>query len=90
MLYALLAIVAIVAIGSFVISRIEGLTLFAPKSSKRLTASVEGFCVGDCRTLDGSCPLHIEREDCPLWRFVRADVPTQSFGSPFATPPTAG
>ncbi|NNG17079.1 MAG: hypothetical protein HKM89_11425 [Gemmatimonadales bacterium] len=90
MFYALLAIVAIVAIGAFVISRVEGLTFFAPKSSKRLTSSVEGFCVGDCRTADGSCPLHVERDDCPLWRFVEADVSTHPFGSPFATRQTAG
>lgn len=40
----------------------------------RLRASAESFCVGACR-VDGACRLAGAiryREQCPLWRYVRA------------------
>ncbi len=82
----LLALFGLVVVFAFVLSRIEGLALFAPKSTKGITGAAAGFCSRGCRTPDGRCPLtgSAERaQDCPLWRFVDADVPTQLYGSPF-------
>ncbi len=84
MLYALLVVLGLVVIGLFIVGRLEGLALLAPRSSKHIARSAEDFCTGDCRLEDGRCPMHVAREDCPLWRFVKADLPTQPHGSPFA------
>lgn len=87
MLYSVLAIVAAFAILAWIISRVEGLTLFAPKSSAGVSRSAGEFCHGRCRTPDGRCPLTGTAEaaaDCPLWRYVSADLSTTMVGSPFA------
>lgn len=85
----LLALLALVVIFGFAVSRIDGLALFAPSSTKGIAASATTFCTGRCRPPDGRCPLtgSAERaEDCPLWRFVDGDLPTSLYGSPFEQP----
>ncbi len=83
----LLALLALFVVFGFIISRVEGLTPFAPKSTKRIAGSAEAYCANDCRIVDGRCPLTGSREralNCPLWKFVDADVPTSLYGNPFA------
>ncbi len=82
----LLAILGVFSVLAFVICRVEGLALFAPKSSKHLADPAGTFCTSRCRMANGHCPLTGSTEpaaDCPLWRFVAADQPTRSYGSPF-------
>lgn len=88
--YSLLGVVLLGLAFGFVVARVEGLALFAPKSTKGIAASADGFCRGHCRLPDGRCPLtgSVDRAaDCPLWRYVRLDVPTAVYGSPFAQAP---
>lgn len=91
---ALFGVIAVALIFGFVVSRIERLALFAPKSTRGIAGSAGEFCERGCRTADGRCPLTGSAEraaHCPLWGFVGADVPTQLFGSPFGSPQeTAG
>lgn len=50
----------------------DKLTLFAPRGSRGLKGPVQHFCL-ECRNADGSCPLHLEPRDCPVWQFVEQD-----------------
>lgn len=72
---------------TYLLLKADGLALFAPKRTRRMTRAAQGYCTDLCRTPDGRCPL-VEvgdhRENCPLWRFVEADLPTIEYGSPFA------
>jgi len=71
---------------TYLLLKVDGLALFAPKKTRRITGAAQGFCTDRCRTRDGHCPLLEvgERRDvCPLWRFVDADLPTIEYGSPF-------
>lgn len=82
----LVPLLALVVIFAFVVSRIDGLALFAPKSTKGIAGSATAFCTGRCRMAEGRCPLTGSSEraqNCPLWRFVDEDVPTSLYGSPF-------
>lgn len=86
-LYTLLAILLLVAVFGFVVARVEGLALFAPKRTRQVAPSAQVFCADRCRTPDGRCPLTGttgRAADCPLWKFVAADVPTSLYGNPFA------
>ena len=75
---AVLAIIIVaVVIGLFAI-KLEGLALFAPKSTKHIRGTAQTFCLDHCRTPDGECPLGFEVEDCPLWQFVDEDLPSDS------------
>ena len=77
--YAIMAVVVIAVILALVAILTEGLTLFAPRSTRHVTGAAQRFCLDDCRLPDGRCPLMdsgLRREDCPLWRFVDADLPT--------------
>jgi hypothetical protein len=65
---------------SFVIARIEGLGFLAPKRSGGLTNSAADYCTHGCGLVDDRCPLTGSSEralNCPLWKFIEADVPTQ-------------
>ncbi len=87
MLYALLGVIAVFVVLAFIISRVEGLEFFAPKSTKRIGGPAYEFCTQRCRTEEGRCPLTGTEEaavHCPLWRFVEADLPTALYGNPFA------
>ena len=86
MVSALFGIIAVCIVFVIIFARVDGVALFAPKSTRKITASARGFCSGRCRTADGRCPLTGSAEpaeDCPLWKFVEADVPTSVYGSPF-------
>ncbi len=78
-----IAIVLIALVMALLVSRAEGLALFAPKSTKRVKGSAQAFCLDHCRTADGSCPLGLRPKDCPLWQFVEADLPTGVRADPF-------
>jgi hypothetical protein len=83
---ALLGVLALAIVFGFIVFRAEGLTLIAPKRTKAVANAAQGFCSDRCR-VDGRCPLTNSAEqagNCPLWGFVGADVPTVSYGSPFA------
>ena len=80
---AVLAILAIFVILAFVVCRLEGLTVFAPKSTERLSGAAQTFCLDQCRTDEGECPLGIGPEPCPMWRFIRADLRTDFRIDPF-------
>lgn len=64
----------------------EGLSFLAPKATMGLNGSAMHFCRTGCRTSTGDCPLTqsgVEAAECPLWKFINADVPTIRYGSPF-------
>jgi len=84
-LTALLAILAVFLVLATLMARSEGLAFLAPKSTRGIRTSAASFCSDQCRR-DGLCPLTGTSEQaaaCPLWGFVRADVPTAVYGSPF-------
>ena len=83
----ILAVLAIAAIATIVVARVEGLGFLLPKSTRGLGTSAQGFCSGRCRHPDGFCPLSGSKEPsaaCPLWNYVEADVRTTVYGSPFS------
>ncbi len=80
---AVLAILAIFVIIAYFASRVEGLTFLAPKSTKRIKGAAQQFCLDDCQTADGQCPLVTRTDDCPLWRFVDTNLRTDQRVDPF-------
>ena len=78
-----LAILAIFVILAFFISRIEGLAFLAPKSTARIKGAAQSFCLDQCQTEDGACPLDVAVKDCPMWQFVNADLQTDLRVDPF-------
>ena len=88
----LLAITALFAVLAFVIAKVEGLTFLAPKSTKGILASAATYCKEGCRLVDGRCPLTGTTEqamNCPLFKFIDADVPTSLVGNPFPYAPAS-
>lgn len=88
MLGPFLAILGLVLVFGFILLRVERLALFAPKRTLGIATSAEAFCQDGCRLVDGRCPLTGSAEqalNCPLWKFVEADLPTVLYGSPFAS-----
>jgi hypothetical protein len=87
-LAASLAGVSTLSLGfGYLLSRVDGLGFFVPKSTRGISASAQSFCTDKCRTAGGHCPLTHSSEaaaDCPLWNYVHADMPTAVYGSPFA------
>ena len=86
MLGTVLAIAGLFGVLAFIVAKVEGLTFLAPKSTKGISDSAATYCAGDCRLADGRCPLTGTTEravNCPLWRFIDADVSTTSYGNPF-------
>ena len=82
----LLAIAALFGVLAFIIARVDGLAFLAPKRTGGLTNSAADYCTHGCRLVDGRCPLTGSPEralNCPLWKFIEADVPTSLYGSPF-------
>ncbi len=83
----LLALLALFGIFAFIVLKVEGLALFAPKSTGGITNSAAAYCAEGCRLTDGRCPLTNTPEralNCPLWKFIEADLPTSLYGNPFA------
>lgn len=83
----LLALLALFGVFAFIVLKVEGLALFAPKSTGAIANSAAVYCADQCRLSDGRCPMTGSREralNCPLWKFVEADVPTMLYGNPFA------
>ena len=83
---AVAVISAIFAAGVTFVALSEGLTFLGPKATMGLNGSAEHFCRTNCRTSWGDCPLtqsNIQAAECPLWKFINADVPTVRYGSPF-------
>jgi hypothetical protein len=83
----LLAMLALFAVLAFVIAQVDGLAFLAPKRTGGLTNAAAEYCQRGCRSFDGRCPLTGSSEgalNCPLWKFIEADVPTSVYGSPFA------
>ena len=84
-LVAVIGIVALFIALAFVIARVDNLAFLAPRSSRSVAASAQHFCTDRCR-VDGRCPVTQEPErwaDCPLFKYVGADMPTVRYGSPF-------
>lgn len=71
-----LAILGIFAVLAFVVCRLEGLTVFAPKSTQWVRGAAQQFCLDRCRTPEGKCPLALDPDACPMWQFIQADVRT--------------
>lgn len=83
----LLGLIALFAAFAFLLMKVEGLALFAPRSTWGITNSAAAYCTGTCRLSDGRCPMTGTADralNCPLWKFVEADVPTSLYGDPFA------
>jgi hypothetical protein len=84
-LAAVLAIVAIFLLLAMMFARFDGLAFLAPSSTRGIRLSATRFCTDQCRR-QGICPMTgtVDRAvNCPLFRYVRADVPTAVHGSPF-------
>ena len=82
----LLIIFGIFVVLAAVFARLDGLAWLAPKRTARVSGVAQHFCDHNCKNADGSCPLvevHLRQEDCPLWRFINADLPTMPQGDPF-------
>lgn len=80
---SVIAILAIAVVMIGVVCRVDGVALFAPKSTKRIKGAAQRYCLDQCRTADGHCPLALEPSDCPLWQFVKADLQTDTRIDPF-------
>ena len=84
---AAVAISVLFLAGVTFIALSEGLTFLGPKATMGLNGSAMHFCRTGCRTGSGDCPLTqsgVEAAECPLWKFINADLPTVRYGSPFA------
>lgn len=84
-LTAVIGIVAVFLLLALFIARSDGLAFLAPKSTRGIRASASVFCVDRCR-VEGRCPMTETGEqanDCPLWKYVGADMPIVVNGSPF-------
>jgi hypothetical protein len=84
-LAAIAGILALFVILAVFIAHVDGLTFMAPKSTRAIRASAGIFCTDDCRA-NGCCPMTgtaQRAKNCPLWRYIGADVPTVVRGSPF-------
>lgn len=82
-----LAILAVFVVAALVVARVDGLALFVPKRTHALSDSAGVFCLEHCQTAGGECPLGatgMVPADCPLWRFIDADLRTKPYGNPFA------
>ena len=78
-----LAILAIfIALATFM-SRLEGLTIFAPKSTRWMKGAAQEFCLDRCRTPAGECPLELKPHACPMWQLIGADLRTDQRPDPF-------
>lgn len=89
----LLAIFGFAVVFGFLVSRIDGLAFFAPSSTKRLDGPAAEFCAHRCRAANGLCPLTgtVEpAQNCPLWRFIEAELSTGWYGNPFEPPVVIG
>ena len=84
-LAAVIGIVGIFLALMWLIARTDGLTFMGPGTTHGIRASASDFCVDECR-VDGRCPITGRKErdeNCPLWKYVDADLPTEPHGSPF-------
>jgi hypothetical protein len=84
-LAAVLAILAIFLILAMMFARFDGLAFLAPNTTRGIRLSATRFCTDQCR-LNGICPMtgsETQAADCALFKYVRADVPTTVYGSPF-------
>jgi hypothetical protein len=91
-LAAVLAILAIFLILATMFARFDGLAFLAPNSTRGIRMSATRFCTDQCRS-SGVCPMTGTGEkavDCPLFKYVQADVPTAVYGSPFEAQPADG
>ena len=78
-------VLTVFLIVAFIFARTEGLAFLGPKSTRAMRASAQAFCSERCRA-DGKCPLTgtaEAAENCPLFKYIGADVPTALYGSPF-------
>ena len=78
-------IIAVFLLLALFIAQVDGLAFMAPKSTRAMRGAATNYCLDKCR-IDGVCPLTgttDQAADCPLFGFVRADVPTVVYGNPF-------
>lgn len=76
---AVLAILALFLVLAAVAIYAEDLAAFAPRRTRALKGAAQRFCLDRCRLENDACPLTaygMDRESCPLWRFVHADLST--------------
>jgi hypothetical protein len=65
----------------------------ARRTTGGLAGAAQRFCLEQCRLPDGRCPLlraDLRREDCPLWRLVNANLPSDTdvdVAAPFGAGP---
>ncbi|HYK82162.1 MAG TPA: hypothetical protein VEU55_03385 [Gemmatimonadales bacterium] len=82
----LLALIALFGVFAFVALKLEGLALFAPATTGGITNAAAAYCAAECRLTDDRCPMsgsHERALNCPLWKFIEADLPTTRYGNPF-------
>jgi hypothetical protein len=53
----LLALLALFAVFAFIRMKVEGLALFAPKSTGGVANSAAAYCADQCRLTDDRCPM---------------------------------
>lgn len=89
--FALLGIATVFILVTLLVAKVEGLAFLGPGASRAVGASARSFCTEKCRQ-GGRCPLtgtEARAENCPLWKYVAADVPLVRYGSPFEPVGTA-
>jgi hypothetical protein len=83
--YTLFALLGLFVVIAFIRVKVEGLALFAPRSTGGITNAAAAYCTQQCRLTDGRCPMTGSLEgalNCPLWKFVEADLPMALHGNP--------
>ena len=86
-LLAVIGILTVFIVLATLVARVDGLAFLAPRSTRALRVSAQSFCSERCREA-GQCPLTKSADaaaDCPLFKYIGADVPTTTYGSPFET-----
>ncbi len=84
-LAAALVIVGIFLLLMWFLAETDHLAFLGPRSTRGIGASASYFCTDDCR-VEGRCPMTggtTRNRECPLWKYVDADVPIEPHGSPF-------
>lgn len=87
MFEALFVIAILSVVLTVTIAKVEGLTFLGPKRTKAIAGSAAAYCTERCRAADGRCPLTGTAErclTCPLWKYIEADEPIVTYGSPFS------
>lgn len=83
---SLVGVLGLTGAFGLLVAKVEKLGFLQPRTTRGISASAQDFCTDRCRTAEGQCPLThsaVAASDCPLWKYISADVPVAVHGSPF-------